>query len=169
MSKYSELIGRRLGMTSEETNLLLTVVPMHDIGKIGIPDNILLKPGKLDKNEWEIMKTHCEKGAQILGNDNIEIIREARICALTHHEKWDGSGYPKGLKGKEIPLYGRIAAVADVFDALTNERPYKKAWSTEKAVKLLKDEKGSHFDPDIVDAFIDIFPEILKIKEKFKD
>lgn len=169
VSKYSQLMGKALGMSDDEAELLLNVIPMHDIGKIGIPDKILLKPGKLEPDEWEIMKTHTRIGADIIGNDESEILREAVVCALNHHEKWDGSGYPQGLKGEEIPLYGRIAAIADVFDALTSERPYKKAWSVDEAVKLIREQRGRHFDPLLVDIFLELLPSILKIKEEFKD
>ena len=169
MSKYAQLIGIAMGMSADEAELLLNVVPMHDIGKIGIPDKILLKPGKLDSDEWKVMQSHAQIGADILGIDKSEILREARICALTHHEKWDGSGYPNGLKALEIPIYGRIAAVSDVFDALTSERPYKKAWSVKNAITLIISEKGKHFQPELIDVFNEILPEILKIKSKFND
>ncbi|MCG8572539.1 MAG: response regulator [Spirochaetes bacterium] len=167
MSKYAQILGLGLGMSNDESELLLNVVPMHDIGKIGIPDRILLKPGKLDEEEWKIMKSHTRIGAAILGDDHSEIIREAKSCALTHHEKWDGTGYPDGLKEKEIPLYGRIAAVTDVFDALTSERPYKSAWSIEKAVNYLKKEKARHFEPRLIDIFVEMLPKILEVKEQF--
>lgn len=169
MSKYAELLGSSIGLSKGESELLLHTIPMHDIGKIGIPDSILLKPGKLSPEEWEIMKTHTLIGADIIGNDNTEIIREARICALSHHEKWDGSGYPHGLKGKDIHLYGRIAAIVDVFDALTSKRPYKKAWTAPEAMQYMINEKEKHFDPDILDAFTEIFPDILAIKDSLSD
>jgi cyclic di-GMP phosphodiesterase len=169
MSKYAHLIGKALDMSSDEAELLLNVVPMHDIGKIGIPDQILLKPGKLDVDEWDVIKTHTQIGADILGCDKSEILREARVCALSHHEKWDGSGYPEGLKGTDIPLYGRIAAVSDVFDALTSERPYKKAWSVEDAIQFMVSEKGKHFQSELVDVFLEILPDVLTIKNEFSD
>ena len=169
MSKYCQLIGLGLGMSEDEADFLLNIVPMHDIGKIGIPDNILLKTTSLDENEWAIMKSHVIIGTEIIGEDNSEIMRGAKICTLTHHEKWDGSGYPNGLKGENIPIYGRITAIADVFDALTTNRPYKKAWSESKALDYLKKESGKHFDPHLVNVFKDIFAEILKIKEQYKD
>lgn len=169
MSKYCHLIGESIGMSKDEADLLLNVASLHDIGKIGIPDKILLKPGKLDADEWIIMKSHTQIGAEIIGEDNSDILREARICALTHHEKWDGSGYPKGLKGENIPLYGRIAALADVFDALTSDRPYKNAWSVQDALKLIRTSKNSHFDPYLTDIFIDVFSQIIEIKNQYKD
>lgn len=169
MSKYAQLIGQSLGLSKNETELILHVVPMHDIGKIGIPDKILLKPGQLDTNEWEIMKTHTQIGANILEDETTEILREARDCALSHHEKWDGSGYPRGLKGKEIPLFGRIAAISDVFDALTSKRPYKEAWTIEKTINYMRSQRGIHFQPKAFDAFIKVLPEIKTIMEKHQD
>lgn len=169
MSRYAQKLGLAIGMTPGEAELLMNTIPMHDIGKIGIPDSILLKPGKLTPEEWDIMKTHSQIGADILGEDDTEIIREARICALTHHEKWDGTGYPNGLKGKNIHIYGRIAAIVDVFDALTSKRPYKEAWEVSAALDYMKSQKGKHFDPDILDTFLKIFPEILEIKSSLSD
>lgn len=169
MSRYAQKLALATGMSQGEADLLMNTIPMHDIGKIGIPDNILLKPGKLTPEEWEIMKGHSQIGADILGEDNTEIIREARICALTHHEKWNGTGYPNGLKGKEIHIYGRIAAIVDVFDALTSKRPYKEAWEISAALDYMKNEKGSHFDPELLDTFMNIFPEILNIKNSLSD
>ncbi|MCH8207818.1 MAG: response regulator [Nitrospinae bacterium] len=169
MSHYSALLGEALGMSGEERELLLLASPMHDIGKIGIPDSILLKPGKLNSTEWETMKTHVTIGMEILSEGKSEVIKKAATIAATHHEKWDGSGYPKGLKGEEIPLEGRIVALADVFDALTTERPYKKAWSVDEALALIKSESGKHFDPNIVSQLINILPKILVIKMKFAE
>lgn len=169
MSHYAQLLGIRIGLPKSETDLIFQIVPMHDIGKIGIPDRILLKPGSLTPEERKTMETHVYIGADILGDDNCEVISEARVCALSHHEKWDGTGYPKGLKGSEIPMYGRITAVADVFDALCSDRPYKKAWPVKKAVDYLIEQKDKHFDPVLVDAFTEILPEIMKIMETFKD
>ncbi len=167
MSHYSRLSGLAFGMDEAEADLLLNAAPMHDIGKIGIPDRILLKPGKLDNEEWEIMRQHAAFGTEIIGEHDSEILKLARLVALTHHEKWNGKGYPEGLKEEETPLEGRIVAIADVFDALTSERPYKKAWPVEKAVDLIKEESGQHFDPKLVPAFLEAMPEILKIKEEF--
>ena len=169
MSKISRLLGQVMGMNEADCDLLLNASPMHDIGKIGIPDHILLKPGKFEPDEWEIMQSHSQIGADILEGAESELLKMARDIALTHHEKWDGSGYPNGLKGEEIPLVGRICAIADVFDALTSERPYKKAWPVEDALQLLQENKGKHFDPALVDAFMDNLAEILTIRDTHKE
>jgi len=141
---------------------------MHDVGKIGIPDNILLKQGILRPDEFRIIQTHTIIGAKILVGSS-RIISAARTIALTHHEKWDGSGYPYGLTGENIPLYGRLCAIADVFDALTIDRPYKPAWSTDKTFDLIKEQSGKHFDPQLVDAFVRCYPNILNIKSTYRD
>jgi len=169
MSHYSRIIAKAIGLDECEADLLLNAAPMHDIGKIGIPDSVLLKPGNLDTDEWALMKQHPEFGANIIGEHESELLKMARIVALTHHEKWNGQGYPKGLAGEEIPLVGRIVAVADVFDALTTERPYKKAWSVDRAVEIIKEESGQHFDPMLVDAFLQSLTEILAIKEQYAE
>jgi len=169
MSHYSRILGKAMGMNEEESEQLQNASTMHDIGKIGIPDAILLKPGKLDKDEFEIMKNHSSIGAKLLSGIDSDLCRLAETIALTHHEKWDGKGYPNGISGKDIPLEGRIAAVADVFDALTSVRPYKKAWLLDDATNLLIQEKGQHFDPEIVDLFLDNKPEILHIKDQYAD
>jgi putative two-component system response regulator len=169
MSYYSKLIGKAYGLEQPFCELLLNASPMHDIGKIGIPDSILLKPGKLDAKEWEIMKTHATIGADIIGQDDSPLLKMARTIALTHHEKWDGSGYPNGLKGEAIPLVGRIVAIADVFDALTSARPYKGAWSIEKAVDYMHACSGTHFDPNIMRLFETLIPEVLRIKSKWSE
>ena len=166
---FSQIIGKELGMTEEEADQLRLSAPMHDLGKIGIPDNVLLKPGKLDKDEWETMKKHAQFGYDILKNSKSLLLKNAGIIALTHHEKWNGSGYPSGLKGEDIHLYGRITAIADVFDALTMARPYKEAWPIEKAIQLINSESGIHFDPLIVDVFNKVLNELLEIREKFSD
>ena len=142
---------------------------MHDVGKIGIRDSVMLKPGKLDADEWEHMKTHAEIGSDIIGEHSSEVMSIAREIAITHHEKWDGSGYPNGLKGEQIPIAGRIAAVCDVFDALTSARPYKKAWSVEDARAYLNDGAGGHFDPELVAHFNDILDDVLAIRDEFAD
>ena len=165
MSKFSALIARSLGWSEADCELLLHASPMHDIGKIGIPDAVLLKPGKFEPPEWEIMKRHAEMGAEILSEGDSELMRLARSIAQSHHEKWDGSGYPSGLAGTDIPQAGRIVAVADVFDALTSPRPYKKAWPVDEAVAFLTAQSGSHFDPEIVTHFLKLLPEILAIRE----
>ncbi|MEN3373833.1 two-component system response regulator [Dechloromonas sp. ZS-1] len=170
MSKYSRELATAMGMPGNWTDLLYNAAPMHDIGKIGIPDAVLLKPGKLDPDELVIMRTHAEIGARIIGDpEGSELFALAASVAMTHHEKWHGSGYPNGLSGEHIPLEGRIVAVADVFDALTSERPYKKAWTVDDALALLSQEKGRHFDPAIVDTFIEILPTILDIKSRHAD
>jgi len=169
MSHYSEVLARAAGMDEMQVELILTAAPMHDIGKIGIPDHILLKPGKLDDEEWNIMRTHPAVGAEIIGEHNSPILELASKIALTHHEKWNGKGYPEGLKGEEIPIEGRIVAIADVFDALTTERPYKKAWTVEAAIELLKEESGEHFDPELVPVFIDVMPQIMALREKYAE
>ncbi len=169
MAHYSWLIARQIGLSAQEQQLILESAPMHDVGKVGIPDHILLKPGKLLPEEFEIMKGHAEKGYQILAGSNSPLLQKGAEIARSHHEKFDGSGYPQGLKGADIPLSGRIVAVADVFDALTSERPYKAAWSVEDSVAYLQDQKGRHFDPQCVDAFLNHFEEVLDIKSKFVD
>jgi putative two-component system response regulator len=167
MSHTCALLARAIGWSEADCDLMLNASPMHDIGKIGIPDAILLKPGKFEPDEWEIMKTHTTIGAKLLDGDDSDIMHMAREIALTHHEKWDGSGYPNGLSGEAIPLSGRIAALADVFDALTSVRPYKKAWTVDAAVDLIKESNGRHFDPALVEVFLRALPEILKIRERF--
>jgi putative two-component system response regulator len=166
MSQFSALLARSLGWSVAECELMLHASPMHDVGKIGIPDAVLLKPGKLDALEWAVMKTHSSIGADILADDDSELLRLARVIALSHHEKWDGSGYPLGLAGAAIPQAGRIVAVADVFDALTSARPYKQAWPVEQAVTYIVDNAGSHFDAEVVRHFQLCLPEILAIRER---
>ena len=169
MSHISTLLAKNIGWNEEDCELMLLASPMHDIGKIGIPDHILLKPGKFEPNEWEIMKTHATIGGKLLEGDDSDLMHMARTIALTHHEKWDGSGYPNGLAGNAIPLAGRIAALADVFDALTSERPYKKAWTTEAAVELIKENSGKQFDPDLVNVFLQQLPDIAAICKRFSE
>lgn len=169
ISHYCETIGRAAGLSNDDVELLLYASPMHDVGKIGIPDSILLKPGRLDAQEFEIMKTHTTIGGEILSGHNSEQLRIAQLIALSHHEKWDGTGYPRGLKGAEIPVEARITAICDVFDALISERSYKTAWPLEEATFLIKSERGRQFDPILVDLFEDVFDEIVEIKDKFPD
>jgi putative two-component system response regulator len=166
MSQFSEILAKRLGWIAARSELMLHASPMHDIGKIGIPDSILLKPGKFEPDEWEIMKTHAAIGYDILNDGNSDLLRLASEIALSHHEKWDGTGYPNGLSGDEIPQSGRIVAVADVFDALTSPRPYKKAWSIEDAVTYICENAGSHFDPEVVEQFKKCLPELLIIRNQ---
>lgn len=169
MAKYSRQIAEELGMTEEECDLLEYAAPMHDIGKIGIPDGILLKPGKLNSEEWEIMQQHAEIGHDILVDSESRYMQMGAVIALTHHEKFDGSGYPKGLEGAAIPLVGRVVAVADVYDALVSARPYKMAWPVEEALDYLKQQSGKHFDPECVNAFLKRFDKIKNIELKYAD
>ncbi|MCC5810008.1 MAG: response regulator [Ectothiorhodospiraceae bacterium] len=169
MSNTCALLARASGWDEARCELILHASPMHDIGKIGIPDAILLKPGRFEPHEWEIMKTHASIGARLLEGDDSDLMRMAREIALTHHEKWDGSGYPNGLAGEEIPQAGRIAALADVFDALTSERPYKKAWTVDSAIDLIRENRGKHFDPVLVDIFLEQLPGILEISERYAE
>lgn len=169
MSKMSVVMGKALGMNDEQCDLLLNASPMHDIGKIGIPDNILLKPGKFEPHEWEIMKTHAQIGADILSEGDSALMNMASEIAISHHEKWNGSGYPNGLMEEDIPLVGRITALADVFDALTSVRPYKKAWTVEDSVALIKEESGKHFDPKLVKVFLENLSKIVSIKEEYAE
>jgi putative two-component system response regulator len=169
MSRYSGAVAKRMGLNEKTVEAILYASPMHDVGKIGIPDKILLKPGKFDSQEWEVMKMHTVIGGRILSGSSSGFIKLAETIAMTHHEKWDGSGYPKGLKGNKIPLAGRIVTIADVFDALTSVRPYKRAFSVEESFSIIRDEKGSHFDPCVVDAFFAVQEEILVIKDSYKD
>jgi len=169
MSKVSRIIAEGFGLNNTECDLILNASPMHDIGKIGIPDRVLLKPGKLDAKEWEIMQTHVNLGANILKGNNGILLKTAAEIALCHHEKWDGTGYPIGLKGEDIPLFARICAIADVFDALTSVRPYKDAWPVEKAVNLIKNEKGKHFQAELVDIFITRLPSIVEVSRSLSD
>jgi putative two-component system response regulator len=169
MSHFARLIAERLGAAPEWVELVFNASPMHDIGKIGIPDRVLLKPGKLDAEEWAIMQQHPVIGADILGDHDSPLLEMARTIALYHHEKWDGTGYPEGLAGMAIPLEARIVAIADVFDAVTSERPYKRAWAIGDAVKLIQDGAGTHFDPDLVSIFEAVLPEILQIRDRYAD
>jgi len=171
MSHYAHILALATGMNDADAEMLFHAAPMHDVGKIGIPDHILLKPGALDKDEYEQMKKHAEIGAGIIGQHNSQLLKTAYTIAYTHHEKWDGSGYPQGLKAEEIPLLGRIVAIADVFDALTSERPYKKAWSIDKATNLLREEAGRHFDAELIKLFLaeETFGKVLKIREQWAE
>ncbi|MBK4737650.1 response regulator [Noviherbaspirillum sp. DKR-6] len=169
MAHYSRHIARVLALSNADQELLLEAAPMHDIGKVGTPDAILLKPGRLTPEEFEIMKQHAEIGYKVLSQMRSPLLAAAAQIAYTHHEKFDGSGYPRGLTADEIPIFGRIVAVADVFDALTSARPYKKAWSVESAIQFLIDGKGKHFDPSCVDAFLSDWDEVIAIRERFAD
>lgn len=169
MSHYSQSLALAIGYSSEVAEEILNAAPMHDVGKIGIPDHIIQKPGKLTPEEWEIMKRHPQIGAEIIGDHNSSLLKLAKSIAITHHEKYDGTGYPFQLKGEGIPLEGRIIAIADVFDALTTVRPYKKAWEVDAAIDFLKKESGTHFDPALVEKFISVLPKILEIKNQWPE
>jgi len=169
MANYSELLAKLVGLDDHEAELIKTASPMHDIGKIAIPDAILTKPGKLNKEEWDIIKTHPERGYEILKQSALIVMNMSATIALTHHEKWDGSGYPHGLKGEEIHIYGRITAVADVFDALGSERCYKHAWPLEEILELFRQQRGKHFDPVLTDLFFENLDAFLAIRDKFAD
>jgi len=169
MSHSAALLARQIGWSEERCDLMLNTSPMHDLGKIGISDTILLKPARLTPEERAIMETHTTIGANILSGSNNELLETARIIALTHHEKWDGSGYPGKLAGEAIPMEGRIAAIVDVFDALTSVRPYKKAWSVAEAVEEMRKQSGAHFDPLLVEHFMTILPGVLMIRERFSE
>jgi putative two-component system response regulator len=169
MAHYSALIARELGLSVFDQTLLLEAAPLHDIGKVGIADAILLKPGRLTEDELTVMKTHAFLGYKLLKGSSSKVLQTGADIALGHHEKFDGSGYPSGLVGEAIPLFSRIVAVADVFDALTSERPYKQAWSLERATDFLKVNAGTHFDPLCVDAFLADWTAVLEIKKRFQD
>jgi response regulator RpfG family c-di-GMP phosphodiesterase/rubredoxin len=169
MSHYAAAVARQMGANDRTIEMILLATPMHDIGKTGIPDRILLKPGKLGAEEWLTMKKHTIIGGNILSGSKTGFIRLGEIIALSHHEKWDGSGYPHGLVGKSIPLIGQIVAIADVFDALTTSRPYKQPFSLESAYDIIREGKGNHFKPAVVEAFFAVQEEILAIKAKFTD
>lgn len=166
---YCELLARLLGMSEHKTELMKLASPLHDIGKIGIPDAVLHKPGKLDPEEWRIMQTHAQLGYDMLHGSDIELFEVASEIARNHHEKWDGSGYPNGLKGEDIPLEGRITALVDVFDALGSDRCYKKAWPLDKILELIKAERGRHFDPALVDLMLSNLDAFLAIRDTYKD
>jgi PAS domain S-box-containing protein len=168
VAEYSYLLAKLAGMNEDEALLLKQASPMHDIGKVGIPDSILNKPGKLTKEEFEIMKTHTSLGYDMLKHSNRDILKASSIVALEHHEKWNGSGYPHGLKGEDIHIYGRITAIADVFDALGHDRVYKKAWKLDRILELFKNERGIHFDPKLIDIFFENLDKFLEIKKMYK-
>ncbi|MBB6733115.1 HD domain-containing phosphohydrolase [Cohnella zeiphila] len=159
VGELAYLVARAMGLAPSEAALIRQASPLHDIGKIGIPDSILLKPGRFTPEEFEQMKHHTTIGASILDGSSFPALQLAGTIAASHHEKWDGTGYPKGLSGHQIPLAGRIVAIADFFDALTHERPYKRAWTREEAVAEIERQRGAHFDPDVVDAFLSVIGE----------
>ncbi|MBF0295151.1 MAG: two-component system response regulator [Magnetococcales bacterium] len=169
MSRYVHLLALRAGVGQEEAEQLMIAAPMHDVGKIGIPDHILLKPGKLTEEEFAVIRTHCQMGFDIIGAQHSDLLNLGALIALTHHEKWNGSGYPRRLVGEEIPLAGRLSAIGDVFDALTSVRPYKKSWSVDDALGLIARETGEHFDPRLASLFVGLRPEIVAIMERYQD
>jgi len=164
VGESAKLLALATGLPASQAELLLNAAPMHDIGKIGIPDHVLTKNGPLDPTEWELMKTHARMGAEIIGNHASDLLRMARSVALAHHEKWDGSGYPQGLAGESIPLEGRIVAIVDVFDALTSERPYKRAWGVAEAIEYMQSQSGKAFDPQLLHIFLGLLPNIAAIR-----
>lgn len=169
MAAYSARLAQAAGWDDAATAQMMLAAPMHDLGKLGIPDNILHKPGKLDSEEWEVMKTHADIGYRILSSSKAPILQMAATIARYHHERWDGSGYPCGLSGEDIPEMARIVAIADVFDALTMDRPYKEAWPIERVIETIREESGTHFDPRLTDLFLSIMPDVLAIREQNTD
>ena len=169
MSHYAHLLGLAAGLGPARADDLLNASPMHDVGKIGIPDSILKKAGCLDPDERQVMRMHTTIGADIIGHHAHGLLAMARNVALTHHEKWDGTGYPAGLAGEDIPFEGRIVAVVDVFDALTSRRPYKQAWPVERAVDFLRDQRGKQFDAALVDLFLSRMPDVREIMVHWAD
>jgi putative two-component system response regulator len=169
MSHAAAMLAKRIGWSAYDCELLLNAAPLHDVGKIGIPDGILLKPGALTADERELMMKHAEIGADILGGSTDDLLTMAREIAVGHHEKWDGTGYPKGLSGFQIPEAARIVAITDVFDALTSTRPYKKPWSAEDALKFMNEQAGKHFDPTFMAHFVDIVADVTAIRERFAE
>jgi putative two-component system response regulator len=169
VARYSQLLAKYYGLDEEEAQLIKDASPMHDIGKVGIPDAILNKPGKLTSQEYQAMKEHADFGYELFKNSKRKLLQAASIISYEHHEKYDGSGYPRGLKGTDIHIYGRITALADVFDALASDRVYKKAWADEKIFSLIREESGKHFDPKLVDIFFENLGEFLTIRDELKD
>lgn len=169
VAEYSKVLALNYGLSPIESELIKVASPMHDIGKVSIPDDVLKKPGKLTDEEFEIIKTHSNTGFDLLKNSNRQILKSAAIIAHQHHEKWNGTGYPQGLKGEEIHIYGRITAIADVFDALVSDRCYKKAWELDRVINLFKEERGVQFDPRLVEIFLNCLEEILALKDEYTD
>jgi len=169
VGKSTQLLARSLGYSDEFSELAMHASTMHDVGKIGVPDRVLLKAGRLEAEEWGYMRSHAEIGGNILDGHTADVMEMAKIIAVSHHEKWDGSGYPYGLKGDAIPVEGRIAAICDVFDALTSRRPYKEAWTVERAAAEIREGSGTHFDPAFVPKFLDILPQVVKLRDSYSD
>ena len=169
MSHYCDLLARNYGMSPERCDLIRTASPMHDIGKIGTPDHVLLKPGKFTQEEFGVIAQHAEIGYRILSGSNAELLKVAAMIAYTHHERFDGSGYPRELKGEAIPIEGRIASIADAFDALTTQRVYKPAFELSHAIELMLKHRGEHFDPELLDVFVRSTDEITRIHDQYAD
>jgi len=169
MSHFSRILAREAGLSRDAVDMIFSSSPMHDVGKIGIPDHILQKPGLLTPDERVIMESHVVIGTHILKDSDVPVVRQAAIVALTHHEKWDGTGYPRRIAGEQIPLEGRIVALADVYDALSSRRCYKEPWSEERVVTFLQEQKGKHFDPNLVDLFLGAMEEIRQIQSLYQD
>ena len=169
VAEYSRILAIKSGLSEHEAELIKMASPMHDIGKVAIPDAILKKPGKLTDEEFEVMKSHCNIGYNLLKNSSRSILKTAAVLAYQHHEKWNGKGYPLGAKGNEIHIYGRITAIADVFDALGSDRYYKKAWELDRILNLFKEERGEHFDPNLVDVLLSNFADIVNIRDSYQD
>jgi putative two-component system response regulator len=169
MSRYAELLARGFGWRDDECALIRTAAAMHDVGKVGVPDGILFKPGRLSDSEFDVIKEHAARGAEILGMSDTELLTTAAAIARTHHERWDGTGYPDGLAGTEIPIEGRIAAVADVFDAVVSRRVYKAALSNGEAIEVLSAGRGTQFDADVVDVFLASMGDVLEIQQRYRD
>ncbi len=169
MSEYCAVLARGLKLPPGEVELILHASRMHDVGKIAVPDSILRKPSSLDGAEWVVMRRHALIGSRILDNSSSALLQAGRVIALCHHERWDGTGYPNGMAGEEIPLWARICSVADVFDAVTSERPYKPAYSIDEALNILRGGRGTQFDPQVVDIFFDKLDEILEIVALYRE
>ncbi|MFN9153707.1 MAG: HD domain-containing phosphohydrolase [bacterium] len=169
MAHCSRLIARQIGLSEQQQEILLLAAPLHDVGKLGTPDRILLKRGRLEPDEWEVMKEHATIGYEILRESASPVIQAGAEIAWSHHEKFDGTGYPRGLTGDSIPLFGRIVAIADVFDALTSARPYKRPWSVEEALSFMREQAGRHFDPRLLDAFFVVLPDVIAMGARFSD
>ncbi|PHR53392.1 MAG: hypothetical protein COA44_15320 [Arcobacter sp.] len=169
VAEYSYILAKAYGLDAKESDILRQASPLHDIGKVGIPDAVLNKPGRFNEEEREIMNAHAKMGYDMFIKLSGAIYQAAAHVSYEHHEKWDGSGYPRGLKGEDIHIYGRITAVADVFDALGSDRVYKKAWDDEGIFKLFKEESGSHFDPRLIELFFENLDEFKKVRDSFKD
>ena len=169
MAHYSRLIAAGLNLSPEEQQLIFVAAPMHDIGKVGTRDEVLLKPGRLSSDELTEMRKHASIGHDILRDSTSPVLQTAAVIAVSHHERFDGSGYPHGLAGEAIPLHGRIVALADVFDALTSSRPYKKAWEIDQAAAYIREHSGTHFDPTCVAVFFDAWDQVLAIRQRYGD